>query len=902
MRFMLNDSQFQNLGSIIKDVNNSRGLDCNTTSICQISDILFVESEESTTPNKCNCNPEVNNNNNNDNDDTEEFSYCEEKALLIKAGFSACIRAFTFEGFSSQNTIAKVIRILRRLLKGASIININCNIHKEMLQGLSVIFGMIPDFNIFKVLQAPLKNYLFWCYSQSEDDFVINNSRILLCAITWMREVSSGNNSNNDNNNSNINNNNSNNNGPKYGLTLLSQDLLNFLISDINISTEQFQQESKLTLNNPNSYILELKKRILRNLELFSNLIIYSGFYLPPNSNISNNSQNLFNTGGNLENTCKKEAGNFVTTLITPQIMQVLSNLRIIILEEVYKVVDEFVSIHLERAESDLNINSNDKVKENSKVKPKSKAINDSDLSNEYDNNKSTQLIKVKILTWIISDIFDIRNNSNKLKNKENSYSTLFNIGNNNIESKHELFNKVEYILMLSSLHQDILENMLKVSGKTGLVIYSHMIQEYLISIFSLEYVPSTYYKFQNAEISQFLFKNYYSSILFGFGLIPETRFNDFDFQIFLTFNASMKILEYFEKLFQEILTIQEFSIELINSNSSLNNNHESYIHFSILKDIITIKSQSQKLLSLIETFYLANNVILGLRYTRVAKDFRQRNPCLSLDGIINKYHISSSNVLYNLIIKNCQLFNLNPLGIQNLINSDPQIKKIFINLTYCIANTIYEYYQDSEIIANLTVLSNVNQILDCLLFNLDYNIRDERFEPIFKFFRSKIYSDSFSNDKDNDEGCFNSKNLNNILLSASSYDFSKKELLYLDYNDKDFSSEPDNRLESVDIDSLPREQPNYVEPPITVSSSPSSPSSQVEESKEFEMTSSMDLEEVMKSESETESKSETESETESEPEFNNLKHDENSKKESLDMDNIDFSMNLEPSSGEDEE
>ncbi|POM85432.1 hypothetical protein CmeUKMEL1_17390 [Cryptosporidium meleagridis] len=870
MRFMLSDSQFQNLGSIIKDVNNSRGLDCNATSICQISDILFVESEESTTPNKCNCNSEINN----DSDDTEEFSYCEEKALLIKAGFSACIRAFTFEGFSSQNTIAKVIRIFRRLLKGASIININCNVHKEMLQGLSVIFGMIPDFNIFKVLQVPLKNYLFLCYSQSKDDFVINNSRILLCAITWMREVSSGNDSINDNN-SNINNNNSNNNGPKYGLTLLSQDLLSFLISDINISTEQFQQESKLTLNNPNSSILELKKRILRNLELFSNLIIYSGFYLPPNSNISNNSRNLFSIGGSSENTCKKEAGNFVTTLITPQIMQVLNNLRIIILEEVYKVVDEFVSIHLEGVESDLHISSNEKVKESSKAKPKSKTINDLDLSNKYDegDDKSGRLIKLKILTWIISDIFDIRNNSNKLKNKEDSNSTLLNVGKSNIESRHELFDKVEYILMLSSLHQDIFENMLKVSGKTGLAVYSHMIQEYLISIFSLEYVPSTYYKFQNAEISQFLFKNYYSTILFGFGLIPETRFNELDFQIFLTFNAGIKILEYSEKLFQEIITIQEFSIELINSNLPPNNIHQSYAHFSTLKDIITIKSQSLKLLSLLETFCLANNIILGLRYTRVVKDFRQKNPCLSLDGIINKCHISSSTVLYNLMIKNCQLFNLNPLGIQSLINSDPQIKNIFINLTYYIANTISEYYQDSEIIANPAVFSNINQILDCLLFNLDYNIRDERFEPIFNFFRSRIYLDSVSNDRDDDDACFNSKNLDNFLLNSSSYDYSKKELLYLDYDDKDFSSEPDSKLESVNIDSLSQEQPDCLELPVTVS-----PSSQVEESKEFE--------------------------TESEPksELKNLKHDESPKEESLDLDNVDFSMNLEPSSEEDEE
>ncbi|KAH8583105.1 secreted with long stretch of threonines mucin [Cryptosporidium sp. chipmunk genotype I] len=885
MRFMLNDSQFQNLGSIINDVNNTKGLECNATSICQISDILFVESEELTASSRCNCytNANINDEDICNDDDTEESFYCEEKVLLIKAGFSACIRAFTFEGFSCQNTISKVIRILRRFLKGVSIININCNIHKEMLQGLSVIFGMIPDFNIFRVLQAPLKSYLFWCYSQSEDDFVVNNSRILLCVITWMREVSSGNNNNNNNNN------NSTNNGPKYGLTLSSQDLLNFLISDLNNSTEQFQQESKLTLNCPNSSILELKKRILRNLELFSILIIYSGFYLPPNSIISNQCQNFFSSGGNLENACKKEAGSLVTTLITLQIMQVLGNLRVIILEEVYKVVDEFVSIYLEKDDLGVEITSNVEVKENLNNKTKPKPImNDLEIGNkDDDSNKSNHLIKLKILSWMISDIFSIRNSSSKLKNRENSYSYLINQDGNSIGSKHKLFTKVEYVLMLASIQQDIFENMLKVSGKTGLVVYSHMIQEYLISIFSLEYVPSTYYKFQNVEISQFLFKNYYSSILFGFGLVPETRFSDFDYQIFLSFNASMKILEYFEKLFQEIMTIQELTIELTNSNSSSKSNHESYIKFSTLKDVIITKSLTQKLLSLISTYSLANDIVLGLRYTRVVKEFRQKNSNLSFDRKINKYHISSSKVLSNLIIKNCQLFNLNLLGIQNLMNSDPQIRKIFIDLTYHIVNVIYEYYQDSEMILNLAVFSNVNQVFNCILFSLDYNIRDERFEPLINFFRSRIYSDSFSNDKDNDNVFFKPKSLNNVLLNASSCDFSKKDLLYLEYNDEDFAIDPNSKSKFMDINSLPQEQPAFTESHSSSNSSSFLSSSlQIKESKELITTSSMNLDEDRKSESESE----------------NLKHDESSKKDLLDMNNIDLSMNLEPSSGEDYE
>ncbi|OII70966.1 mucin [Cryptosporidium ubiquitum] len=872
MRLMLNDSQFQKLGSIINDVNNSKGSDCNATSICQISDILFIESEESTINNECNCNlgniSGDDNDNNNDNDDTEELSSCEEKVLLIKAGFSACIRAFTFEGFDSQHTIARVIRILRRFLKGVSLISISCNLHKEMLQGLSVIFGMVPDFNLLRVLQAPLKNYLFWCYTQSEDDYVINNSRILLCVITWMREIASNNNSNN-NTSSNGSNNNFNSNGIKYGLTLSSQELLNFLISDLNNSAEHFQQESKLSLNCSDSSILELKKRILRNLELFSILIIYSGVYLPSNYNITNLSNNFFNTGGNLENACKKEAGSPVTTLITPQIMQVLGNLRIIILEEVYRVVDEFVTIYLERDSENPEIfNGEVKIKASGKSKPNNELVMD-----EENNNKFDQLNKIRILTSLISDIFTVRNSSNKLKSKE--YSSSFNEDGS---IQLELFTKVEYILMLTYLYQEIFENLLKVSGKTGLVVYSHMIQEYLISVFSIEYVPSTYYKFQNTEISQFLLKNYHSSIIFAFGLVPETRFNDFDFQIFLSFNASLKILEYYEELLQEISSIQEFSIELANSNSNSINNPQNYTKFSTYKDIMINKSIIQKLLSLTLTYSLANSIILGLRYTRVAKEFRQREPYSSLDRLINKYHILSSKVLYNIVIKNCQLFNLNLLGMQNLINSDLQIKKIIIDLTYQISNTISEYYQDSEMNPNLAVFSNIHQIFNCLLFNLDYDLKDERIEPIFNFFSSKVYSNSFSNDND-DNKFLRSSNMNNVFLHASFCDYSKKDLLYLDYKDEDFSVQSDYKPESPSLSQPPQEEAFS----LSSSSSPSSSSLQSEEPKEL-ITTSMDTKESLKFESEK------------------LNQDESFKKDLSDMDNIDLSMNLESSSDEDDE
>lgn len=826
MGLLLDDSQFQKLESIFNDLNNSRGSDYSATSICQLSDILFEESTVSS--NKCSCSPKDNNTEaTNDSENLlsplcrkeETFSPCQEKALLIQAGFSACIRAFVFEGFASQTAVTRVIRILRRLTRGVSQANVDCVLHREMLRGLGVIFGMVPDFNLLRVLQAPLKEYLFWCYTQSEDEYVVRNSRILLCATTWMREVASNNKNTSQNIGTDIGSSNnkraargqaaSSFNGScsnstavsRHGLTQSSQELLSFLISDLGICTEQLQMESRHS-SSPSlggSSNLELKKRVLRNLQLFSKLIIYSGVYHQPNSNPSNSlsSSKCWDLGSAGRN--KTGGGSLITTLITPQIMQVLGNLRVTILEEVYRFVDEFVSVYLETAEEDGREkkrlrDSTNRGEAQTKIKAKSSphspsattasSLEDEDLS-RVSSDSLTKDVQARMLTCLIHKVFVMRTTSKESNNNpENLNTQLDTAGTDNLR----------YILDLAALQQEIFENLLEVSGKTGLVVYSYMIQEYLVSVFSLEQAPLSSSRLRNPQVTQLLFENFSSSLLFGFGLVPDTKFSDFDFEIFLSFKASLKAVEYFERLFQEAASIQELSIQQQSSGSRPEGSHHPpklASQFSAFKDVEVARSINQRLVSEMQTYRLANNIILGHRYTRAAKEFRQREQQpSSLDGQINRCHVSSSRLLLNMISKNCQPFSLRSLGTHELIHSDTETKKILLELIYLVSSTIAEYYQDPETVPNPLVFDNINKVLADLSFILDNNFRDERLESTIKLFSSKVnnnnqhqhHQSQSVSPPDFKQGALNS----DFFLHTIVCDFSKKDQFHLDYKDED--------------------------------------------------------------------------------------------------------------------
>ncbi|KAJ1611855.1 mucin-like protein [Cryptosporidium canis] len=851
MGFLLTESQFQKLESIFNDLDNSRGSDYNATSICQLSDVVFAESEESAS-NQCSCRPRGSNGGSGDDQGAAAdagggipgFRPCQERALLIKAGFSACIRAFTYEGFASHMTNARVIRILRRLLKGVSPISIDCVLHREMLQGFGVIFGMIPDYNALRVLQSSLKSYLFWCYTQSEDEFVVNNSRMLLCVTTWMREATnniSGTGSGVSNNHNEAGNN------PKYGLTLSSQELLTFLISDLGACTEQFQRESRHNLGDPGSSSLELRRRILRNLQLFSVMIVYSGVYHPPGPNPSSSSSSsmaspcsaLSGRHGGSEGPCKQGTGSLITTLITPQIMQVLGNLRLVLLEEVFRFVDEFITVYLESGAEDEYLDES----------PKSgvRTGPGGELGTPSGDKEQTKLprgIEIRVLNSLMYCIFTVLDGSRSLKSREDLGSCL-------IKGGDRLLAALEHILALAALQQEIFENLLKASGKTGLVVYSHMIQEYLISVFSWEHVPSASYKFRNAQTAQLLFDRYCSSVLFGFGLIPETRLQEFDYQIFLSFRASLRIVEFFDRLFQEMAGIQDLSLELLSCNSISKKGPQRPTQLSAFKDALITRLIGQRLASQISICSLASRVILDLRHTRVGREFRQKDSLPSIDRILNKYHVSSSLVVSNIITRNCQPFNLRPLKVHELLHSDLQIRKVLLEITHLVCHTIMEYYQDAETTQNPAVFNNILQTLKGLLFILDDRLPDERLEAALSFFSERTHSKHPPKDGDNHTNGLR----NPPIFHSTVYDFSKKDQFYLDYKDEDFDIKPETSCtpEDTAVLSIPSSSPSP--PPLQQSEEDleeegtdedlEAPLGSVEEEEECLREESPDLDEV---------------------------------------------------------
>ncbi|KAJ1608635.1 mucin-like protein [Cryptosporidium canis] len=833
MGFLLTESQFQKLESIFNDLDNSRGSDYNATSICQLSDVVFAESEEPAS-NQCSCRPRGNNGSSGDDQGAAAdagggipgFRPCQERALLIKAGFSACIRAFTYEGFASHVTNARVIRILRRLLKGVSPISIDCVLHREMLQGFGVIFGMIPDYNALRVLQSSLKSYLFWCYTQSDDEFIVNNSRMLLCVTTWMRETT---NNTSGTGSGLANSYNEAGNNPKYGLTLSSQELLTFLMSDLGTCTEQFQRESRHNLSDPGSSNLELRRRILRNLQLFSVMIVYSGVYHPPGPNPSSHSSMaspcsaLSGRHGGSDGACKQGTGSLITTLITPQIMQVLGNLRVVLLEEVFRFVDEFITVYLESGAEDEYLDES--PKNGVKTGPGGEL---GTPSGDKEQTKLPRGIEIRVLNSLMYFIFAVLEGNCSLKSREDLGSFL-------IKGGDRLPAALEHILALASLQQEIFENLLKASGKTGLVVYSHMIQEYLISVFSWEHVPSASYKFRNAQTAQLLFDRYYSSVLFGFGLIPETRLQEFDYQIFLSFRASLKIVEYFDRLFQEMASIQDLSLELLGSNSISRKGLQRPTQLFAFKDALVTRLIGQRLASQISICNLANRVILDQRYTRVGREFRQKDSLPSIDRIINKYHVSSSVVVSNIITRNCQPFNLRPLKVHELLHSDLHIRKVLLEITYLVCHTIMEYYQDAETTQNPAVFNNILQTLKGLLFILDDRLPDERLEAALSFFTERTHSKHPPKDGDNHTDGLR----NPMLIHSTVYDFSKKDQFYLDYKDEDFDIKPET--------SCPHEDTAVISIPL-LSQSPPLPLLQSEEEPEKEESlreKSPDLDEV---------------------------------------------------------
>ncbi|KAF7456800.1 putative secreted protein with long stretch of threonines mucin [Cryptosporidium felis] len=790
MRFALNESQFQRLEAILNDDEDSRGLECNAMTISQYLDILFGESEE---PGRveCSCGS-------GEEEDAEKI--CKERALLFRIGFSVCMRTLKIEGFSTNVTIARVIRVLKRLLKAATQLEISCTIHREMMEGLSVIFGMVPDFNIFKVIQNPLKSYLFWCYTQSEDDFVITNSRILLCVTTWMKEPNSSSKSSEDSLTGD-----SSSSEHKSGLTSSSQDLLNLLISDIDSSTQQLLQELKLVDSDPDSEILsfdsslsvkEIEVRILRNLQLFSKLIFFAGVYKCSN----------FTKSGNNSGTCEERPRNVITTVIVPQIIHVLESLRLLILEEIYGVVDCFLTVYRLKEGEKLEDSAGGK---NSRLKE----------CTGQDGKQAGGPAETRVLTSLIYGIIVLRFGSKQQRESLRAEGPLFSPG---------LSNKILYTLELASLSQEILEKMLSSSGKTGLAVYSHMIQEYLGSLYSLEYVPSSSNKFRSGELTHSLLRNYFSSLLFGFGVAPRIRLEDYDFQIFLSFGAGLKILDYFDRLFEEIIGIQQIVMEA-KSDEMLRGSMAPKLSksFTKFRDVLVSKKIISELLEALRPFRVATELVLGLRQTRAPRDLlflqEKGSSAVSLDQIVNKCHISSSRALLNFVTKDSQILGQTCVQTDALLASDTQLKEAVLELTRLISGTIAEYYQDSDMVPNLQVFKNMTEVRDHLLFILDHNLRDEQLTSTFDFFRNKVLSNPLLKGASSGGGI---PPRSDSFLHTFFCDFSDKEELLLDYRDENWTRETVSLDQELEPSPPPLASPAPPSPIPSSSSSSSSPSS----------------------------------------------------------------------------
>ncbi|KAH7650133.1 putative secreted with long stretch of threonines mucin [Cryptosporidium bovis] len=708
MAFILNNDQIKKLGTIIKDESNEKDLEYSATIVCQYSDILFGEGGEDRNQKQCNC------------DNKDASISCKERSILIRAGFIASMRKLKSEKLVNSQTMAKVIRIMRRLLRGANWLPIDCIVQKEMIEGLSLLVRTLHDFNSIRVLQSLLSSYLFWCYMQSEDKFVINNSKLLLCVTTWLKE-----------NNTSKNVDEIQHNEQKYGLTPASSELMNRIISDLNSSSEQYLKEYKLFLelnnskDNETNELIELKKRIIKDLKLISALVLYSGVYVSGNlCSYQNNSIN--NTC--IKNMCISNNNILIGTVILPQILELLLRVRSYTLELINCLVSEYLK-------------------------------NISTISGKY------EIIDLIELLNIIITIRD--GNENQVKSF---------IGVSNSDNNTEFVNKLSCIVELINISDEVLFNILECTGSTGIAVYSPLIQNYMLNIFSLECKQSFIISnsIEREKCHQFM-NNYYSSIIFILMGVPVfyKSFKQYNYEVFLTFKSCISILRFYENLFVEILKIQEYVLSLINNGEIYveNNNildSNSY-HYNVE---FNKKRINELLLKSMDVYELAILIVLEFRNTRLAKEIDQIE---NISKLINNCHHVTINVLYNIVINNCQvyskLFSSNNdnsaktalkgcsdhssghslITSKNYVVSLNRHNNTLIELSYYIINIIILCYKDTDMEIDSSLLEKAYNIIKHLHFILSDNFIDQRIFNLFSLIGNKLYS--FKQVGDNNDG-----------------------------------------------------------------------------------------------------------------------------------------------------
>ncbi|KAK6588536.1 putative secreted with long stretch of threonines mucin [Cryptosporidium xiaoi] len=697
MAFILNNDQIKKLGTIIKDEGTEKDLEYSATIVCQYSDILFGEGGEDRSEKQCNC------------DNKDASISCKERSILIRAGFIASIRKLKSEKLVNSQTMAKVIRITRRLLRGANWLPIDCIVQKEMIEGLSLLVRTLHDFNSIRVLQSLLSSYLFWCYMQSEDKFVINNSKLLLCVTTWLKE---NNTSKNVDEIQHI--------EQKYGLTSASSELLNRIITDLNSSSEQYLKEYKLFLElnnnkgNETNELIELKNRIIKDLKLISALVLYSGVYVSGNL-CSYQNNNINNTC--IKNMCISNNNMLIGTVIIPQILELLLRVRSYTLELINCLVSEYLK-------------------------------NISTISGKY------EIIDLIELLNIIITIRD--GNENQVKSF---------IGVSNSDNNTEFVNKLSCIVELINTSDQVLFNILECTGSTGIAVYSPLIQNYMLNIFSLECNQSFIisnsierekcYKFMN---------NYYSSIIFILMGVPVfyKSFKEYNYEVFLTFKSCIGILRFYENLFVEILKIQEYVLSLINNGEiyAENNNildSNSY-HYNVE---FNTKKINELLLKSMDVYELAILIVLEFRNTRLAKEIDQIE---NISKLINNCHQVTINVLYNIVINNCQvyskLFSSSDNSAKTTLKGSSdhssgyslnRHNNTLIELSYYIINIIILCYKDTDMEIDSSLLEKAYNIIKHLHFILSDNFIDQRIFNLFSFIGNKLYS--FNQVSDNNNG-----------------------------------------------------------------------------------------------------------------------------------------------------
>ncbi|KAH8738527.1 secreted protein with long stretch of threonines mucin [Cryptosporidium ryanae] len=686
MAFVLNSEQIEKLGTVLKDERNEKDLEYSATIVCRYSDILFGESEENRSQKLCCC------------DKKGEISIsCKERSMLIRVGFIASMRQIKSEKVVSSQTMAKVIRIARRLLRGANWLPIDCMVQREMIEGLSLLIRILNDFNSIRVLQGLLSSYLFWCYMQSEDKFVVNNSKLLLCVTTWLKEG-----------NTNKNLDEIQNNDQKYGLTQASLELMNRIVGDFDISSKQYLKEYKLTLelnncssNKETNELIELKKRTIKDLKLICALIKYSGVYT--HGNICKHHKNVSDT----KNMSTSNNKMLVGTAIIPQILELLTKLRSYTLE----LVNCLLSYYLE--------------------------------------NLSTGCGKYELidLLELLNIIITVRDgNENQIKSF---------IGVTNSDNNLEFVNKLNYITDLIDIGNEMLFNVLECTSITGITIYSPLIQNYILNIFSLECNPSNIIKDSaERERCHAFFSNYYSSVIFILMGVPifHNSFKECNYEVFLTLKSCIGILRFYEKLFTEILKVQEYVLSLVNdseiyikNNSIFCNNSHHYNTGLISKKI------NELLLKSMNVYELSVLVILEFRNTRIAREI---NRVQNIQKLMTSCHLLSINLLYNIVVNNCQVYSklsdFNNVGDYSAKSNKKN--NMLIELSYCIINVIMLYYSDTKIDMNSTLLERIYNIIKHLQFIFNGNFIDERFFDIFSFVSNKLYClKQYDDDSGND-------------------------------------------------------------------------------------------------------------------------------------------------------